>query len=142
MMQFQNPQQAETLGGRINQARAFTRLTQDQLRRAVGCDRKTLSSWENDHTSPTVHQLLVIAEVTGFSVAWFVDGLVPQRAMAVTERYPTSVIPRGCDGQMVFFKFNEIVANFDAEPDEPAEQPVGHPVSGEGKIVGLENSRR
>lgn len=134
MMEFHNPRQAETLGGRITQARAFSRLTQDQLRRAVGCDRKTLSSWENDHTSPTVHQLLLIADLTGFPVTWFVEDIAPpsphrnRRALAVTDRSSRAVTHRGIPGQVSFF-------------DEPVEQPEPEPaprpaaVSGRGQVT-------
>lgn len=69
------PPAAPTVGGRIAQARSYSRLSQAALIAQVGVDRKTLSSWENDHTSPTVAQLLRIADATGFPASWFVDGV-------------------------------------------------------------------
>lgn len=69
------PPPADTVGGRIAQARSYTRLSQNRMREALGVDRKTLSSWENNRTSPSVQQLLIVARVTGFPATWFVDGL-------------------------------------------------------------------
>ena len=69
------PPQAGDLAGRISQARKYSGLKQAELILRVGVDRKTLSSWENRHTSPTVDQLVRVAQATGFSIGWFVDGL-------------------------------------------------------------------
>lgn len=66
-----------TLGERIAQARTWRadKISQVEMALALGIDRKTLSSWENNHTQPTIDQLLDIQELTGFPATWFVDGL-------------------------------------------------------------------
>jgi transcriptional regulator with XRE-family HTH domain len=74
---------ATDIAGRIVQARAYSRLTQSDVCEALGITRRTLSSWEHARTSPTVEQLLVFAQVTGFPATWFVEGLEP--AMRVDE---------------------------------------------------------
>jgi len=67
---------------RIAQARGYHRWSQDTLldrMRAISPGatptRRTLSSWEHGHTSPTIPELVVIARATAFPVAWFVMGL-------------------------------------------------------------------
>lgn len=69
------PRPAATLGGRIAQARRFADIDQAILAHLIDVDRKTLSSWENDHTAPTVPQFLRLAAATGFPAGWFIEGL-------------------------------------------------------------------
>jgi transcriptional regulator with XRE-family HTH domain len=77
------PPAAPTVGGRIVQARAYSRLTQHDIEREVGVSRRTLSSWEHDKTSPTVDHLLAFAEATGFPATWFVEGLESERSSLI-----------------------------------------------------------
>jgi transcriptional regulator with XRE-family HTH domain len=60
------------------------RLSQDGLierMAAIAADqaptRRTLSKWENNHTSPTVDELVLIAKATGpvFTIEWYVQEL-------------------------------------------------------------------
>lgn len=91
------PGAASTVGGRIAQARAFSRLNQTELMKRVGCDRRTVSNWENDHTSPTVEQLLRIAGATGFPATWFIDGIDPRPLRVVVECAPRDLNPEPAD---------------------------------------------
>lgn len=69
------PAPEETLGGRIRQARTYSRLKQGELADAVPVSRETISAWENNRTAPTVPELLRIAGATSFPARFFVDGL-------------------------------------------------------------------
>lgn len=74
------PPPSGPVGERIAQARGYRRFTQTQLIAAMGAlgeapSRRTLGKWENGETHPTVPDLLLIARVTEFPVAWFVLGL-------------------------------------------------------------------
>lgn len=82
----QPPDPLPTLGERIAQARSFHLWSQSefiQRMRASIVDRakekapsrRTLSAWENNHTSPTVRDLRLAARATGWSIGWFVDEL-------------------------------------------------------------------
>jgi transcriptional regulator with XRE-family HTH domain len=71
----QLPPPADSVGERIKQVRGYARMTGAALGAAVGVSRETVSSWENDRTSPTATELLRIARTTGFPAGWFLDGL-------------------------------------------------------------------
>lgn len=69
-----------TTGERIQSARQFRRWKQDQMldvMRRIDADttpsRKTFSGWENDHKSPTVAEIRLVARATGFPVEDFVS---------------------------------------------------------------------
>lgn len=76
------PEPAPELHKRMAQARRYRLLSQDGLlARMIEVDatkapsRRTVSSWENGKTSPTVEDLVLVARATGFPVAWFVIDL-------------------------------------------------------------------
>lgn len=69
------PGAADTIGGRIRQARRFAEFSQSELARAIDAHRDSVINWEKDRISPSVESLLLIARKTHFPIAWFVDGL-------------------------------------------------------------------
>lgn len=80
---------APTFAGRLVQSRRWLGLNQEDIAARIGVTRRTVSSWENGDTDPSVPQLLEWARVTGFSAAWFVDGLesvVTAGSVGLTQR--------------------------------------------------------
>lgn len=52
----------------IKQARMYADMSADELARAVGVSRSTVSNWENGSVAPRVPQMVLISEVTGVNV--------------------------------------------------------------------------
>jgi transcriptional regulator with XRE-family HTH domain len=65
---------ADSIGGRIGQARRFTGLTQRELASQVGVSLRTYQNWERDDHEPTVSGLRSIARQTGFPLLWLIEG--------------------------------------------------------------------
>lgn len=73
------PRLTGTTGERIQSARGFHRWNQSELLDAMRVIdpehtpvRKTLSNWENDHKSPTIREIALVASATGFPIEDFV----------------------------------------------------------------------
>jgi transcriptional regulator with XRE-family HTH domain len=88
LIDLNEPDRLGTLGGRIQTARFVLNWDQAALEAAMkrcaaehpdldvkAPSRRTISAWENEHTSPTVKQLILVALATGRSAEWFVTGL-------------------------------------------------------------------
>jgi transcriptional regulator with XRE-family HTH domain len=119
MQHFTQPPAADTLGGRIVQARSFALLKQRHIEDALGVSRRTLSSWEHDRTSPTVHQLIMLANLTGFPAGWFVEGLgVSELEGSLTPRYDSAVTVHEVPGQLTVFDLEQAWGD-DPPPQEP-----------------------
>jgi transcriptional regulator with XRE-family HTH domain len=65
---------ADTIGGRIGQARRFTGLKQRELASQIGVSLRTYQNWERDDHEPTVSGLRSIAKQTGFPLLWLIEG--------------------------------------------------------------------
>lgn len=71
----QLPGTAPTVGGRIRQARRYRDFNQVAFAEAIEASRQTIINWEKGRFSPTVDDLIKIAQATRFPVTWFVEGL-------------------------------------------------------------------
>jgi transcriptional regulator with XRE-family HTH domain len=56
-------------------------LTREELAKKVGVTRQTLSLWENQHTIPTVENLVKLAEVLGEDVKTVLDALSEEQTL-------------------------------------------------------------
>jgi transcriptional regulator with XRE-family HTH domain len=56
---------SESLGGRLREARLAAGLSQTELSQKCGIPKPTLSRYENDHVSPSIHTLLRLAAALG-----------------------------------------------------------------------------
>jgi len=65
---------AETLGGRIIEARAARGLSTAQVARRLGVQTKTLNAWERDQSEPRANRLLMLAGVLNVSSFWLLSG--------------------------------------------------------------------
>ena len=65
---------AETLGGRIVQAREALSLTTAQLARRLGVKTETLQAWESDRSEPRSNRLLMLAGMLSVSPTWLLMG--------------------------------------------------------------------
>lgn len=64
-----------TLGDRIRDARTRAELSQEQLAERAGVYQTTLSRWERGGgENASARALQAIAEATGVSLAWLLDG--------------------------------------------------------------------
>ena len=61
----------ENIGFRINQARMRKRMTQDDLAKAVGTARTTITMLESGHVDPSATRLFKIAQVLGVELRDF-----------------------------------------------------------------------
>ena len=75
-MSLMNETAITTLGGKIRTARLIGGMKQDELARAAGVSRPTVSQWENDETEPSASKLFAIARTTNQPLGWFAEGLI------------------------------------------------------------------
>jgi transcriptional regulator with XRE-family HTH domain len=61
-------------GARIKEARMELGLSQESLGKKVGVTKSAVSQWENELTTPTSQNILAIADLTGFSFRWLING--------------------------------------------------------------------
>ncbi len=65
---------ADTLGGRIVDARDSQNLSTAQLARRIGVKTQTLQGWETDRSEPRSNRLLTLAGVLNVSPTWLLTG--------------------------------------------------------------------
>ena len=62
------------IGNQIQKYRAEQGYSQDELAEKIFVTRQTVSNWENQHTYPDLHSLLLLGEVFGISLDQLVKG--------------------------------------------------------------------
>ena len=62
------------IGGQIQKYRTEQGYSQDELAEKIFVTRQTVSHWENQHTYPDLHSLLLLSEVFGISLDQLVKG--------------------------------------------------------------------
>ena len=75
----------QTLGGRLQNARARQGLSISEVAKLSGVQKKTLMNWELDRSEPRSNRLIQLAGVLGVQAAYLLDGQggdapVPQRS--------------------------------------------------------------
>jgi transcriptional regulator with XRE-family HTH domain len=65
---------ADTLGGRIVNAREAQDLSTSQLARRMGIKADTLNDWETDRAEPQSNRLRTLAGILDVSPAWLMTG--------------------------------------------------------------------
>ena len=65
---------ATTFGDRVAGARESAGMTQAELARRLGVKKKTLESWENDHSEPRANKLSMMAGMLNVSLLWLLSG--------------------------------------------------------------------
>ena len=79
---------AMTLAKRIKAARKSVHITQEELGKRLGVSKAAVSQWEGAATTPDVHNLLRISEVTHVPIAWLLTGQpLPEQATNGTLRW-------------------------------------------------------
>jgi len=63
------------LPDRLRKSRQLAGLDQDDLARALGCARTTISNWENGHTELSASHFVRWARMTGVSLEWLAAGV-------------------------------------------------------------------
>ena len=77
--------ESQTLGGRLQNARARQGLSISEVAKLSGVQKKTLMNWELDRSEPRSNRLIQLAGVLGVQAAYLLDGQggdapVPQRS--------------------------------------------------------------
>jgi DNA-binding XRE family transcriptional regulator len=62
------------LGRQIQERRERMGLTQDELAQRIYVSRQTISNWENDHTYPDIHSLLLLSTLFATTIDNLVKG--------------------------------------------------------------------
>ena len=65
---------ADTLGGRITEARMALGLSTAQVARRLGVQTKTLTAWERDQSEPRANRLLMLAGMLNVPSFWLLSG--------------------------------------------------------------------
>lgn len=65
---------ANTIGGRIIQAREQQSLSTAQLARRLGIESATLQGWESDRSQPRSNRLIMLASMLNVSPTWLLMG--------------------------------------------------------------------
>ncbi|MCR9256284.1 MAG: helix-turn-helix domain-containing protein [Alphaproteobacteria bacterium] len=65
---------ADTLGGRITEARTALGLSTAQVARRLGVQTKTLTAWERDQSEPRANRLLMLAGMLNVPSFWLLSG--------------------------------------------------------------------
>ena len=65
---------ADTLGGRIVNARDSQNLSTAQLARRIGVKTETVHGWETDRSEPRSNRLLTLAGILNVSPTWLLTG--------------------------------------------------------------------
>lgn len=81
----------EPLGARMLRARKWAQLRQVDIAKKLGVSHRTVWSWEHDEKVPGFDKVVLWAEVTGFPVSWFADGLTFDPVTARSSPTPTPV---------------------------------------------------
>ena len=76
-MTLMNEAGIRSLGQKIKVARITASLKQEDIARAAGVSRPTVSQWENGDTEPSASKLFAIAHATNQPLGWFAEGLIP-----------------------------------------------------------------
>ena len=85
---------------RYRLAREAADLKQEQLAALIGVARTTIGEWEAGRTEPSASKLVALADVTGQSIDFFVEGLrvdIERRALRMREMKPEDVMDWGTD---------------------------------------------
>jgi HTH-type transcriptional regulator, cell division transcriptional repressor len=72
---LRQPQDNDTLGGRIWRARDAMNLTAKDLADRLGVRTDTISAWERDRSEPRTNRLFMLAGVLGVTPAWLIAGI-------------------------------------------------------------------
>ena len=77
--------ESQTLGGRLQNARARQGLSISEVAKLSGVQKKTLMNWELDRSEPRSNRLIQLAGVLGVQAAYLLDGQggdapLPQRS--------------------------------------------------------------
>ena len=75
----------QTLGGRLQNARARQGMSVSEVAKLSGVQKKTLMNWELDRSEPRSNRLIQLAGVLGVQAAYLLDGQggdapLPQRS--------------------------------------------------------------
>jgi transcriptional regulator with XRE-family HTH domain len=75
----------QTLGGRLQNARARQGMSISEVAKLSGVQKKTLMNWELDRSEPRSNRLIQLAGVLGVQAAYLLDGQggdapLPQRS--------------------------------------------------------------
>lgn len=65
----------ESIGYRIKKARQLNDLTQKQLASKINVSHQLISQWENGGIEPSISNLLLISQATGFSLFFFLEDI-------------------------------------------------------------------
>lgn len=84
-----NARDPQTLGGRIQKARAAQKLKQDAIANATGVSVQTVSQWELDRVTPRPQRLPTIASTLHVPVEWLLE-VYEQPSVKGTARLPLS----------------------------------------------------
>ena len=76
-----------SVGMNISELRRINKMSEEQLAQRLCVDEKTVKSWEQDLTSPTLEQLIGLTEVFGVSV----DEIISSGAIKADKYNPDSL---------------------------------------------------
>ena len=71
---------------RLNQAQKASGVSKSSIGAAVGKDRQTVYRWFSGANMPSLEEIEIISELTGYPVYWFYGGELPENK---TERMRT-----------------------------------------------------
>ena len=108
----------QTLGGRLQNARARQGLSISEVAKLSGVQKKTLMNWELDRSEPRSNRLIQLAGVLGVQAAYLLDGQggdapLPQRSKdevkAVLEDLESQAETRARDALRIGEKIQQLV---------------------------------
>ena len=80
------------IGSKIRRARLDSGMSQDELAKAIGCSRNTISRWESDKMSPTVDDIAKISKVLKIEESSFDSQIMGgDRSGSSNENYLSSI---------------------------------------------------
>jgi transcriptional regulator with XRE-family HTH domain len=82
---------ADTLGGRIVNAREAHDLTTSQLAQRMGIETETLNEWETDRAEPRSERLLTLAGMLDVRPTWLLTGAGEGPSDPVSEAEMTNI---------------------------------------------------
>lgn len=71
---FDDGENVETLGKRIQKLRTAKGFTQEELAQKLFLSSKTISSWEQDRTLPSLNVIVLLSEILDTTTAYFLYG--------------------------------------------------------------------
>lgn len=129
----------DTLGGRIQKARAARGLSTAQLARRLGILSKTIQNWEADRSEPRANKLQMLAGVLSVPLLWLLDGegtdfdLDVEVNVAETASLESKVerlLELHQQSAKLIFELQSEVRRLQGEIDEGAQQAIAYPDTG------------